>query len=192
MRAIEIEKLGKRYKLENNSSVGKRFSSWLKQTLKPQTIPFLNKSNKEIWALKNINLKIDEGEVLGIIGRNGAGKTTLLKVLAHVTLPTEGQAVIRGRVSSLLELGMGFQPDLSARENIYLSAAMYGRQKKEVAKCFDDIIKFAELERFIDTPAVKHFSSGMYVRLAFSVVINMKPDILLADEVLAVGDISFQ
>lgn len=146
---------------------------------------------REIWALKDIDLEIEPGTVQGIIGRNGAGKTTLLKILARITPPTEGEASICGRVVSLLEIGTGFQPDLSGRENVFLNAAIYGVKRQEVQARLDDIIAFAELDKFIDSP-IRHYSSGMYLRLAFSVAINMGPDILLADEVLAVGDIGFQ
>lgn len=147
--------------------------------------------SREVWALKDISFSVSQGQVLGIIGRNGAGKSTLLKILARITSPTAGRAVIRGRVVSLLEIGTGFQPELSGRENIFLNAAFYGIKRDEVKRRFDDIVSFAELEKFIDTP-VRHYSSGMYLRLAFSTAIHMNPDILLADEVLAVGDLSFQ
>jgi lipopolysaccharide transport system ATP-binding protein len=144
-----------------------------------------------LWALRDISLTVGKGEILGVIGANGAGKTTLLKVLAKVTMPTTGRVTGQGRVVSLLELGMGFQPDLSGLENIQLNAALHGFSRSEVNARVDQIIEFAELHRFIETP-VKHYSSGMFLRLAFSVAVNMNPDILLADEVLAVGDIGFQ
>lgn len=147
--------------------------------------------SREIWAVKEASFTVASGEVLGIIGRNGAGKTTLLKLLAQITMPTEGRAAIRGRVVSLLELGAGFHPELTGRENIFLNAAFYGIPREEVERNIDDIVAFAELEEFIDAP-VKQYSSGMYIRLAFSNAIHMRPDILLADEVLAVGDIGFQ
>src|SRR6267378_393522 len=146
---------------------------------------------KHIWALRNVSFKIHEGEVLGIVGRNGAGKTTLLKVLARVTKPTEGHAEVVGRMGSLLEVGTGFHPELTGRENTYLSGTILGMSKREVTSKFDEIVAFAELEKSIDT-AVKHYSSGMYVRLAFAVAAHLEPEILLVDEVLAVGDISFQ
>jgi lipopolysaccharide transport system ATP-binding protein len=143
------------------------------------------------WALKDVALEVKEGEVLGLIGRNGAGKTTLLKILSRITRPTEGWAEIRGRVRSLLEVGTGFHPELTGRENAYLSGAILGMGKREIDRKFDEIVAFAEIEKFIDTP-VKHYSSGMYMRLAFSVAAHLEPEILLVDEVLAVGDINFQ
>ena len=143
------------------------------------------------WALKDVSLEVREGEVLGLIGRNGSGKTTLLKILSRITRPTEGWAEIRGRVRSLLEVGTGFHPELSGRENTYLSGSILGMTKREIDRKFDEIVAFAEIDKFIDTP-VKHYSSGMYVRLAFSVAAHLEPEILLVDEVLAVGDIAFQ
>jgi lipopolysaccharide transport system ATP-binding protein len=150
-----------------------------------------NPRPREVWALRDLDLEVASGSVLGIIGPNGAGKSTLLKILARVTPPTAGRAVVRGRIVSLLELGAGFQPEFSGRENILLNAAMYGVARSEALERMDNIVAFAELEDAIDTP-VKRYSSGMYLRLAFSVAINMEPDILLADEVLAVGDMAFQ
>jgi len=144
-----------------------------------------------IWALKDVSFEVWPGEVLGIIGRNGAGKTTLLKVLSKITEPTEGSARLRGRVASLLEVGTGFHPELTGRENIYLNGAVLGMKKAEIDRKFDEIVSFAEVERFIDTP-VKRYSSGMYVRLAFAVAAHLEPEILIVDEVLAVGDIQFQ
>jgi lipopolysaccharide transport system ATP-binding protein len=143
------------------------------------------------WALKDVSLEVKEGEVLGLIGRNGAGKTTLLKILSRITRPTEGWAEIRGRVRSLLEVGTGFHPELTGRENAYLSGAILGMGKRETDRKFDEIVAFAEIEKFIETP-VKHYSSGMYMRLAFSVAAHLEPEILLVDEVLAVGDVNFQ
>jgi lipopolysaccharide transport system ATP-binding protein len=147
--------------------------------------------DEEIWALRNVSFEIKRGEVVGIIGRNGAGKSTLLKILSRITEPTSGYADIYGRVGSLLEVGTGFHPELSGRENIYLNGAILGMKKAEIDRNFDEIVAFAEVDKFIDTP-VKHYSSGMYVRLAFSVAAHLEPEILLIDEVLAVGDVAFQ
>lgn len=144
-----------------------------------------------IWALKDVSFEIQPGEVVGVIGRNGAGKSTLLKILSRITEPTEGRVEIRGRVGSLLEVGTGFHPELTGRENVYLNGAILGMKRAEVDKKFDEIVAFAEIEKFIDTP-VKHYSSGMYVRLAFSVAAHLDTDILLVDEVLSVGDVRFQ
>jgi lipopolysaccharide transport system ATP-binding protein len=146
---------------------------------------------EEFWALKDISFEVERGETLGIIGRNGAGKSTLLKVLSRITEPTEGRARIRGRVASLLEVGTGFHPELTGRENIYLNGSIMGMSKGEIRKKFDEIVAFAEIDRFLDTP-VKRYSSGMYVRLAFSVAAHLEPEILVVDEVLAVGDVAFQ
>src|SRR5207245_2015471 len=149
------------------------------------------RKEETFWTLKEVSLEVKEGEVLGLIGRNGAGKTTLLKILSRITRPTEGWAEIHGRVGSLLEVGTGFHPELTGRENTFLSGAILGMSRSEIARKFDEIVAFAELEKFIDTP-VKHYSSGMYVRLAFAVAAHLEPEILLVDEVLAVGDINFQ
>ena len=146
---------------------------------------------RDLWALRDVSFEVQPGEVLGIIGRNGAGKSTLLKILSRITDPTEGRAVLRGRVASLLEVGTGFHPELTGRENIYLNGAILGMKKAEIARKFDEIVAFAEVERFIDTP-VKRYSSGMYVRLAFAVAAHLEPEILIVDEVLAVGDAQFQ
>jgi lipopolysaccharide transport system ATP-binding protein len=146
---------------------------------------------EEFWALKNVSFQIKQGEVVGIIGRNGAGKSTLLKILSRITEPTEGRALLRGRVASLLEVGTGFHPELTGRENIFLNGAILGMTGREIRKKFDEIVAFAEVEKFLDTP-VKHYSSGMYVRLAFAVAAYLEPEILVVDEVLAVGDAEFQ
>lgn len=144
-----------------------------------------------IWALKDVSIEVKQGQVIGVIGRNGAGKSTLLKVLSHITEPTEGKVSISGRVGSLLEIGTGFHPELTGRENIYLNGAILGMKKAEITRKFDEIVAFSEIEKFLDTP-VKRYSSGMYIRLAFAVAAHMEPDILLVDEVLAVGDSGFQ
>jgi lipopolysaccharide transport system ATP-binding protein len=148
-------------------------------------------SNEDFWSLKNVSFDIKNGEAVGVIGRNGAGKSTLLKILSRITRPTEGYVRIHGRVGSLLEVGTGFHPELTGRENIYLNAAIIGMKKKEIDRKFDEIVAFAEIEKFIDTP-VKFYSSGMYIRLAFAVAAHLEPEILLVDEVLAVGDAAFQ
>lgn len=182
MYEIEIYNLSKRYILGNKFNL---FDSFFTRKINPKKV------KKEIWALKNISLKVEEGTVLGIIGHNGAGKSTLLKILAKVIVPTSGTVKYYGRVSSLLELGVGFQPEYTARENILFQGKLCGLTKKEIDDCYGNIIEFAELKDFENVP-IKKYSSGMEMRLNFSVAINMKPDILLADEVLAVGDISFQ
>src|SRR6266446_5215879 len=148
-------------------------------------------SDGHIWALDDVSFEVKRGEVVGIIGRNGAGKSTLLKILSRITKPTKGHAEIHGRVASLLEVGTGFHPELTGRENIYLNGAILGMTRAEIKKKFDEIVAFAEVERFLDTP-VKRYSSGMHVRLAFAVAAHLEPEILVVDEVLAVGDVEFQ
>jgi lipopolysaccharide transport system ATP-binding protein len=155
------------------------------------SLPPFSEGTDLIWALKDVSFEVNQSEVVGIIGRNGAGKSTLLKVLSRITEPTSGHALINGRVASLLEVGTGFHPELTGRENIYLNGTILGMTRIEVDRKFDEIVDFAEIEKFIDTP-VKHYSSGMYVRLAFAVAAHLEPEILLIDEVLAVGDTSFQ
>ncbi|HEX5065848.1 MAG TPA: ABC transporter ATP-binding protein, partial [Myxococcota bacterium] len=146
---------------------------------------------REIWALRDVGFEVERGEVLGVIGANGAGKSTLLKILARITAPTSGYAEISGRVGSLLEVGTGFHPELSGRENLYLNGAILGMKRAEIDAAFDEIVSFAGVERFLDTP-VKRYSSGMRVRLAFAVAAHLRPEILIVDEVLAVGDAAFQ
>ena len=148
-------------------------------------------ANRSFWALRDISFDVNAGEVIGIIGRNGAGKSTLLKILSRITDPTEGSIHIRGRLASLLEVGTGFHPELTGRENIFLNGAILGMRKAEIVAKFDEIVAFSEVEKFLDTP-VKRYSSGMYVVLAFSVAAHLDPEILIVDEVLAVGDVAFQ
>lgn len=204
--AIVVEKLSKRY------LIGHRFSSRqlykyvaLRDVITREMTNFARKSVdvvrgrqvvqgdeiEEFWALKDVSFEVKQGEVLGIIGRNGAGKSTLLKILSRITEPTTGRALLRGRVSSLLEVGTGFHQELTGRENIFLNGAILGMTQQEIRKQFDEIVAFAEIEKFLDTP-VKHYSSGMYVRLAFAVAAHLRPQILILDEVLAVGDAKFQ
>ena len=151
----------------------------------------LRSTKEEFWALRDVSFSVTRGEALGIIGRNGAGKSTLLKILSQITVPSEGQVTMRGRVASLLEVGTGFHPELTGRENIFLNGAILGMTRKEIRRKFDEIVDFAEIEKFLDTP-VKRYSSGMYVRLAFAVAAHLEPEILVVDEVLAVGDAEFQ
>jgi len=186
---IHGEGLGKRYHRGLQVDDGLRHS--LEALLRSPIASLRRKKEETFWALQDVSLQVKEGEVLGLIGRNGAGKTTLLKILSRITRPTTGWAEIHGRVGSLLEVGTGFHPELTGRENTFLSGAILGMGKAEIARKFDEIVAFAELEKFIDTP-VKHYSSGMYVRLAFAVAAHLEPEILLVDEVLAVGDINFQ
>jgi len=186
---IHADSLSKRYRRGLEVDTGLRHT--LEAFLRSPLAWVRRKKDETFWALKEVSLDVHEGEVLGLIGRNGAGKTTLLKILSRITRPTEGWAEIHGRVGSLLEVGTGFHPELTGRENTFLSGAILGMSKDEIARKFDEIVAFAELDKFIDTP-VKHYSSGMYVRLAFAVAAHLEPEILLVDEVLAVGDIKFQ
>lgn len=187
---IQVRDLGKRYRIGERE----RYLALRDVLARAFTAPFRRSQRStpnHIWALRNVSLNVEQGEVVGLIGRNGAGKTTLLKLLARITRPTEGYAEIRGRVGSLLEVGTGFHPELTGRENVYLSGAILGMKKAEIDRKFDEIVAFSEVERFLDTP-LKHYSSGMQMRLAFAVAAHLEPEILLVDEVLAVGDINFQ
>ena len=183
--ALQVERLGKRYELGATVSHG---------TLRDAIMGLFGRertAREELWSLRDVSFSLEEGHSLGIIGRNGAGKSTLLKILSRITEPTEGVARMRGRVASLLEVGTGFHPELSGRENVYLNGAILGMSRREVALRYDDIVDFSGVSRFIDTP-VKRYSSGMYLRLAFAVAAHLEPDILVVDEILAVGDAEFQ
>lgn len=182
-RAIIIENLSKQYSRGGNTTSGNLRDWWAEKQL-------YSKSNK-FWALKGIEFSVGEGEIIGIIGRNGSGKSTLLKILSRVTLPTSGQVKMRGKVTSLLEVGTGFHPELTGRENVYLNGTILGMKRDEINKRYDEIVAFSGVEDFMESK-VKHYSSGMYVRLAFSVAAHLRTDILLVDEVLAVGDAEFQ
>lgn len=191
---IRVENLGKKYTLSHQEKAS-TFRDALTQRL---SNPFRRSTSKpnggqleEFWALKDVSFEIQQGDRVGIIGRNGAGKSTLLKILSRITAPTSGEIRIKGRVASLLEVGTGFHPELSGRENVFLNGAILGMSKAEISRKFDEIVAFAEVEKFIDTP-VKRYSSGMYVRLAFAVAAHLEPEVLIVDEVLAVGDVSFQ
>lgn len=195
---VEVRNISKQYRLGTAYRRTENFREFLQRKFRE---PFhkLRSSNNGagagsanyFWALRDITFDVQEGEVLGIIGRNGAGKSTLLKILSRITDPTEGRAYVRGRLASLLEVGTGFHSELTGRENIFLNGAILGMRRAEIQAKFDEIVAFSEVEKFLDTP-VKHYSSGMYVRLAFAVAANLNPEILVIDEVLAVGDVSFQ
>jgi lipopolysaccharide transport system ATP-binding protein len=198
---ISVENLGKKYSLRHQREarytalrdvIAAKAKSLFRRNGRSQLSAFSSQvSTEEFWALRHINVEVERGEVVGIIGRNGAGKSTLLKILSRITDPTEGRVRIRGRVASLLEVGTGFHPELTGRENIFLNGAILGMYRTEIRNRFDEIVSFAEIEKFLDTP-VKHYSSGMYVRLAFAVAAHLQPEILIVDEVLAVGDAEFQ
>lgn len=200
--AIKVENLGKLYRLGEigTGTVSHDLNRWMAR-IRGKEDPFakvgeindrtLKGSSEYVWALKDINFEVKQGEAVGIIGRNGAGKSTLLKLLSKVTTPTKGNVKVKGRIASLLEVGTGFHPELTGKENIYLNGAILGMSKREINRKLDEIIDFAGVERYIDTP-VKRYSSGMYVRLAFAVAAFLEPEILIVDEVLAVGDMDFQ
>jgi lipopolysaccharide transport system ATP-binding protein len=194
---ISIDRIGKAYFLGQTFDRHQTFRDTLAnlakaplQRLRERTGP-TRESQDAFWALRDVSFEVNRGEVIGLIGRNGAGKSTLLKLLSRITEPTEGKAVLRGRVASLLEVGTGFHAELSGRENIFLNGSILGMTRKEIQKKFDQIVAFSEIEQFLDTP-VKRYSSGMYVRLAFAVAAHLEPEILIIDEVLAVGDARFQ
>ena len=187
--AIEIKQLGKKYRIRSNESylaLRDVITRNIKTFFKPQQT-----KKEDFWALQDINLTIEQGERIGIVGKNGAGKSTLLKILSRVTWPTKGDAIIRGRLASLLEVGTGFHPELTGRDNIFFNGSILGLKKSEIIKQFDAIVDFSGVEKFLDTP-LKHYSSGMQLRLAFAVAAHLEPEVLLIDEVLAVGDMEFQ
>src|SRR5262245_6452046 len=187
--AVQIEALGKCYRL----TAREEYATLRDTVMSVVKKPFHRRraEGETVWALKDVSFSVEPGEVVGVIGRNGAGKSTLLKLLSRITAPSAGRAILRGRVASLLEVGTGFHPELTGRENIFLSGAILGMRRAEIVRQFDDIVAFAEVGQYLDTP-VKRYSSGMYVRLAFAVAAHLEPEILLVDEVLAVGDASFQ
>jgi len=195
---LEIRNLSKLYRLGRHLNHTETFRELIQRTVTAPLQAIRGKKaagpkpkDEDFWALRDLTLDVNEGDVIGIIGRNGAGKSTLLKLVSRITDPTEGSIVVRGRMASLLEVGTGFHPELTGRENIFLNGAILGMRKTEIVSKFDEIVAFAEVEKFLDTP-VKHYSSGMYVRLAFAVAAHLNPEILIVDEVLAVGDIAFQ
>ncbi len=200
MTLVKIENLSKRYYLSHNksnpyASLRELLANWAKNSLQKLIHPFSTQNNdyteEEFWALKDINLSFEEGDRVAILGHNGAGKSTLLKLISRITEPTSGRITMRGRVASLLEVGTGFHPDLTGRENILLNGAIMGMSYQEIRKNFDEIVAFADIEKFLDTQ-IKHYSSGMYMRLGFAVAAHLNADLLIVDEILAVGDAQFQ
>ncbi len=191
---IQVRNISKQYHVNGSSSVTPTLGEALIAAFR---FPFYRRNGNHVtaddwlWAVKDISFEVNPGEIVGVIGRNGAGKSTLLKIISRIIKPTTGEVNIFGRVGSLLEIGTGFHPDLSGRENIFLNGAIIGMKREELRRKFDDIVAFAEVERFLDTP-VKYYSSGMYMRLAFAVAAHFEPEVLILDEVLAVGDAAFQ
>jgi len=193
---IKVEEVSKRFRIQPREKPSVPYETLRESLVKALKSPFRGSarngnSDDTIWALKDASFEVMPGEVMGIIGPNGAGKSTLLNVLSRIIEPTSGRVELYGRVASLLEVGTGFHPDLSGRENVYLNGAILGMKRREIDARFDEIVSFAEVEKFVNT-AVKHYSSGMYLRLAFAVAAHLEPEVLIVDEVLAVGDASFQ